>query len=910
MAVTEAPARKDPIMTIPRVGALAVASVPAALLVACSVDVASHPEAVDRTEQAIIPAGPPPPPSPVTSFSPPRGEWHAEIAVGDTTIVTSDSSNIDFWDRYGNKKATVWAPTLFQTFSKGGSPQNLNQHLPLPNGSETWQQCTISTYGLDVLGNSPPDPLRNLHYQSSCITSGVYDVHSTYDPVHHRFVIVGHMRNMIWAWPTEGNPPLCTTDPGNFPGGVPSPCYNNPGAGTDPYAWRFLVIAVSKTEDPTSVDPSDITKGFNFYASQEFYSDFPRVGVSGNYFVASYHGETSLNDLAKPLVTLWDMDDLAAGAASPRQFGYTESQLAAGSGSPGPLGWTQDDFVNRGVGFLVVPSYDPLPSTSSSFPAQYGTAFLLSKAAHPGDVPRLFAFTPSATGDRNAAPHVSETSMPSSYAGVDIPAASIRGSRLWSLHAPDMQHVNVDSQSIAMNPINDIPSLTPRSSTTLSTQYQWQYYYDPMLEVASNGAAVVGYSFYDNEANRISLRSTTLMPDGQQVPEHEWATGPACNQAPAAGAPGCPDSYVGINRISIDPLDRSAVWILGGIGVWQQTDAGVVATGGVALQAQSVRVTDNGCAAGKPTDTFYNGVRGCGGSVTFDQRQALCGAGYTVCTAQQWTTLAQNPPFGQVGIPQVPSAHYWTDDRLNWGGSGPNSCEALPWNQGNDCGTVPVTVNGSTTWVPAPMRVCKPGSSPSWDGFGNECNWTGCGLGSTSPNLSFGGCSGDPTAGALCCPVTAGCANGAPDDVFPMYPTIDKNGVSHVGEVRMVGCGGSVTWDQRASLCGAGYSPCKASTWANAAQTWAALNTLPQPSADYWTDDNLGYGTEYWETSGDCKATTSPNCNAPMRVCTPNGPDSYGNVCNWTGCGLGSTTNEWFGGCSNDMTAGTLCCAD
>jgi beta-glucanase (GH16 family) len=37
---------------------------------------------------------------------------------------------------------------------------------------------------------------------------------------------------------------------------------------------------------------------------------------------------------------------------------------------------------------------------------------------------------------------------------------------------------------------------------------------------------------------------------------------------------------------------------------------------------------------------------------------------------------------------------------------------------------------------------------------------------------------------------------------------------------------------------------------------------------------------------------------------------AYGNFCTWSGCGLNSTTNAHFGGCSNDPTAGTLSCAD
>jgi hypothetical protein len=46
-----------------------------------------------------------------------------------------------------------------------------------------------------------------------------------------------------------------------------------------------------------------------------------------------------------------------------------------------------------------------------------------------------------------------------------------------------------------------------------------------------------------------------------------------------------------------------------------------------------------------------------------------------------------------------------------------------------------------------------------------------------------------------------------------------------------------------------------------------------------------------------------------MRVCTPGGTDSYGNTCTWTGCGHATTQNQYFGGCTSNPTAGTLCCA-
>jgi hypothetical protein len=117
----------------------------------------------------------------------------------------------------------------------------------------------------------------------------------------------------------------------------------------------------------------------------------------------------------------------------------------------------------------------------------------------------------------------------------------------------------------------------------------------------------------------------------------------------------------------------------------------------------------------------------------------------------------------------------------------------------------------------------------------------------------------------------------------------------------MGACGGAVTWDQRNSLCAPGWGACSASQWVSLRQNATPVN-------NYWTNDNLG-----WSGSGpnSCEATTTGGnfcgTNDPMRVCGTN-YDAHGNPCNWTGCGLNTTTNQYFGGCVGNATAGTLCC--
>nr|AYM54549.1 thermolysin metallopeptidase [Racemicystis crocea] len=117
----------------------------------------------------------------------------------------------------------------------------------------------------------------------------------------------------------------------------------------------------------------------------------------------------------------------------------------------------------------------------------------------------------------------------------------------------------------------------------------------------------------------------------------------------------------------------------------------------------------------------------------------------------------------------------------------------------------------------------------------------------------------------------------------------------------MAGCAGTVTWANRANLCGVGSHVCSA-------QEWLDRRGSTVPGHNYWTNDDLkfsGTGTN----SCSASATTGNSCGAnPMRVCSPTQADPEGNLCNWTGCGLDSTSNMYFGGCTNNTTAGTLCC--
>jgi hypothetical protein len=283
-----------------------------------------------------------------------------------------------------------------------------------------------------------------------------------------------------------------------------------------------------------------------------------------------------------------------------------------------------------------------------------------------------------------------------------------------------------------------------------------------------------------------------------------------------------------------------------------------------------------GCADGTAEQVFAGGIVGCAGSVTYPNRQTLCAAGYHPLAAMTWRTSRGAT---------VPTHHYWTDDILNYAGTGTGMCSAEYATRGTAC--------------PAnqPMRVC---ASAVLDPEGNRCNWFNCSFdsGGTTPNEYFGGCSGNATAGTLCVP-DSGCADGTSEQTFPRG---------------MVGCAGKVTWANAATLCAAGYI-------LGYDSDWLRYRNGAVPTHNYWTATPPGH---YSGTASACIATTAvtaPSCPAdsPMRICTPGGTDLEGNHCNWRNCDNASsystTTNEYFGGCVGNTTAGALCvpnrmCAD
>ena len=133
-----------------------------------------------------------------------------------------------------------------------------------------------------------------------------------------------------------------------------------------------------------------------------------------------------------------------------------------------------------------------------------------------------------------------------------------------------------------------------------------------------------------------------------------------------------------------------------------------------------------GCADGTTEQTFGKSIIGCSGTVSYANRNTLCGVGWRPCKAGEWVARSQAI---------APTFNYWTDDPLKYAGNSSKSCEASLRANGSSCSP-----------TSSPMRVCAAETDP----LGNRCNWVGCGLDTTADQF-FGGCNDNLTAGALCC---------------------------------------------------------------------------------------------------------------------------------------------------------------
>lgn len=173
---------------------------------------------------------------------------------------------------------------------------------------------------------------------------------------------------------------------------------------------------------------------------------------------------------------------------------------------------------------------------------------------------------------------------------------------------------------------------------------------------------------------------------------------------------------------------------------------GLLGGGAIACQGSDDEGEAPMCADGAMVQEVTPAIAGCGGAVLYVDRATLCGSSAHVCTADEWVAGRGTT---------VPDNHYWTDDDslgFAWSGD-PATPEFTCW--ADAVGNPGVEACDENQ----PMRVCTPGDRgdmpqgtvASVDTFDNGCNWINCGLGAYPSTEYFGGCSGNETAGTLCC---------------------------------------------------------------------------------------------------------------------------------------------------------------
>ena len=146
--------------------------------------------------------------------------------------------------------------------------------------------------------------------------------------------------------------------------------------------------------------------------------------------------------------------------------------------------------------------------------------------------------------------------------------------------------------------------------------------------------------------------------------------------------------------------------------------------------------TSNPCADPATAQIIEPGaIAGCGGSVTWENRDNLCASGFTACGSEQFDVAVESIDGFE------PLNHYWLATPLGFAGEGPSDCSVGPIGATySSCGNTP-------------MRVCAfgEGAEESIDTFDNVCNWWGCTYGERIGGAWYGGCEGNVTAGTLCC---------------------------------------------------------------------------------------------------------------------------------------------------------------
>jgi len=242
----------------------------------------------------------------VTSFFPTFGSIDPMIAAGNQYLIVSDTGSLAFFDKEG-KPLT----------EKNGIPTSLSVYdffanfLAKTDDDGNVNENNINLYlGFPKPCDSPGYP-QTRSGKRFCINQ-FYDTRVTFDPTSKRFFIISQVRHELW----EGYYGAVLSDVSDT-----SKCDQEVLARKnvcnfltnkyDDLVRRFVVFAVSKTEDPRD--------GFHQYIITESnVRDWPWMATNGNAFVTAHRGESE----SGPVATVFSISSLKSGEQHPPYFRY------------------------------------------------------------------------------------------------------------------------------------------------------------------------------------------------------------------------------------------------------------------------------------------------------------------------------------------------------------------------------------------------------------------------------------------------------------------------------------------------------------------------------------------------------------------------------------------------------------
>jgi hypothetical protein len=424
-----------------------------------------------------------------------------QVAAGNTHLVTANTGALAFWD-----KATLanlpglynGAGSLFASTLPVINPGRLN--FP-PADSVACDPNNIYR---------PFNPSDPLHTVEGCVNE-FYDTRLHFDRPRNRFWIASAARNQIWkctvpGTTTAGGKTNTTLDPSQK-------CYPE----LADLARRFIVVAVSKTEDPTGE--------YYKYVLVSRYHDWPLMAVNDDRLVLGHNGDNQ--------IFVYDADLLAAG-------------------NPGHLNLSLGKIVFNSNTTAVYPVV--LRSTSN------GLSFLVGIRSNLVDI---WAFQRSGTsiqlfspGTVNVGSSISFKVNPV-YRGGTVYMAS-NNSCATPFDNPCRNRIRINSMDVT-GPVNNTMSATLKIDHIVGSVSDVHAYQLPALDVSANKNIVVVYDRvgFDTTSDSFPQARYNVWYSGESTPR-------ASAQLHAGKSMPCEDPshwQVDFGNTSIDGLNDGQIWM-------------------------------------------------------------------------------------------------------------------------------------------------------------------------------------------------------------------------------------------------------------------------------------------------------------------------------------------------------------